>query len=84
MLAEAGVSATVATGTFAAVMAAVALWPSLVAVIVAVPARTPVTRPLGDTVATAGALDAQVIARSVSAVPAESWGVAASCTVCPT
>jgi hypothetical protein len=74
----------VATGTFATVTPAVALWPSLVAVIVAVPARTPVTSPLGDTVATAGALEAQVMVRPVSAVPAESWGVAVSCTVCPT
>src|SRR5437899_1784428 len=37
-------------------MAAVPLWPSLVAVIVAVPAATPATNPLPLTVATAAAL----------------------------
>ena len=57
--------------------------PSLVAVIVAAPATTPVTSPPGDTVATPRALLVQVITRPVNGVPLTSLGVALSCTVCP-
>jgi len=55
---------------------AMPLFPSLVAVIVAGPAATPVTTPLPFTVATAGALLAHVTRRAISARPAESLGVA--------
>jgi len=65
-------------------MAAVPLLPSLVAVIVAVPAATPVTRPLVLTVATAVLLLAQVIVRPDRELPFASFGVAVSCTVWPT
>src|SRR5437879_2019905 len=83
MLAEAGLTVTDATGTRFTVTAAVPLCPSLVAVIVAAPAATPVTSPVGDTLATAGALDAQVTARPESTVPAASFSVVVSCTAAP-
>ncbi len=82
--AVAGLTATDATGTVLTVMAAGALCPSLVAVIVAVPAATPVTSPLPVTVATAGALVAHVTTRPLSGWPFASLGVAVNCTVCPT
>src|SRR5206468_929602 len=66
------------------VTAAVPLCPSLVAVMVTVPVATPATRPLADTVATAGAPEAQVTDRPASTLPAASFGVAVSCTVAPT
>src|SRR6266550_4143702 len=70
-VAGAGLTTTVATGISATVTVALPVRPSLMAVIVAVPTVPPVTSPLGDTDAT------------VSALPAESFGVAVSCTVCP-
>jgi hypothetical protein len=63
------------------VMVPLPFLPSLVAVIVAVPAATPVTMPVLETVATEVGLDCQVTGRLVSAPPAESFGVAVSCTV---
>src|SRR2546427_517574 len=84
MIADVGVTATEATGTSVTVTAEVALFPSLVAVMVAEPAATPVTSPLEETVAVAGALDAHVIVRPDSTVPAASCGVATSCTPAPT
>src|SRR3989454_3325992 len=84
MLAVAGVAATDATGTTLTVSAAVPFVPSLVAVIVADPAATPVTSPVPLTVATPVLLLAHVTTRPVSAVPPASFGVAESCTVCPT
>src|SRR5439155_758998 len=84
MVAVAGVTATEATGTAATVTVALPAFPSLVAVIVADPAALLVTRPLGPTVATAVLLLAHVTVRPVSVLPAESFGVAVSCTVCPT
>jgi hypothetical protein len=80
----AGATVTVATGTSVTVIDAVPLCPSLVAVIVALPRATPVTRPLVDTVAIPASLVDQVTARPDSALPAESFGVAVSCTVRPT
>src|SRR5439155_435991 len=71
MVAAAAVTATGETGT-------------LVAVTVIAPAAAPVTRPVEETVAVAGALDVQVIARPESTVPAASFGLAASCTLAPT
>src|SRR5207245_2612372 len=58
--------------------------PSLVAVIVAEPAATPVPRPLADTVATAALLVAQVTTRPLRAVPFASFGVAVNWVVAPT
>jgi hypothetical protein len=69
------------------VIDATALFPSLVTVICAVPADTPATRPLGDTVATAALLEPQFSALPVSKllfaswVSAESWSVSPSTTL---
>src|SRR5436190_983 len=65
------------------VMAAVPLCPSLMAVIVAEPATTPLTSPLELTVATAVLLLDHAIVRPDSGLPAASFGVAVSCTVLP-
>src|SRR5712692_2273638 len=64
--------------------AAVPTIPSLVAVMLAVPAVIPVTRPAPDTVATLALLLAQVMARPVRPLPEGSCTVAVSCTVPPT
>jgi hypothetical protein len=82
-LAVAGLTVTVATGIWLTVTVAVPLFPSLVAVIVTLPAATAVTNPLPLTVATAVLPLAHVTVRPVRALPAESRGVAVSCTVCP-
>src|SRR5206468_4102747 len=58
--------------------------PSLVAVIVAAPAVTPVTTPLPLTVATAVLLLPQLTGRPDNGLPLASFGVAVSCTVWPT
>src|SRR6266498_1021208 len=84
MLAVAGLTATDATGTGVTVTAALPLCPSLVAVIVADPATFPVTSPLVLTVATAVLLLVQPTVRPVRVLPPASFGVAVSCTVCPT
>src|SRR5438128_3724020 len=55
-LAEAGATLTEATGTCTTVMVAVPLCPSLVAVLVALPAPVPLTRPPPPTLATQGFL----------------------------
>src|SRR5436189_48502 len=73
---DAGLTVTDATGTMVTVTVAVPLFPSLVAVSVAVPAATPVTRPLGDTVAMPAALLTHVTTRPASGLPLPSWGVA--------
>src|SRR5947207_13066202 len=65
------------------VMAAVPLCPSLMAVIVAEPATTPLTSPLELTVAADVLLLAQAIARPDSGLPAASFGVAVSCGALP-
>ena len=78
-LPEAGATVTDATGTGVTVMAAVPLWPSLVAVIVAGPAATPVASPLPLTVATAVLLLAHVTIRPVSVFPAASLVTAVNC-----
>src|SRR2546421_12475299 len=85
-LADDGVTVTEApgTGTLITVMVAVPLFPSLVAVIVAVPAAFAVTKPVPLTVAIAVSLDDHVTARPESGLPLASFGVAVSCTVCPT
>src|SRR5437763_2425180 len=92
-LADAGLTTTDATGaggggggggSDVTVTVAVPLFPSLVAVMVAVPAATPATNPLPLTVATARLPLAQVTARPPSTAPAESFVAAASCAVAPT
>src|SRR5439155_57929 len=65
------------------VMAEVPVLPSLVAVMVAGPAATPVTSPLPFTVANAVALLDQVTTRPGRGVPFASLGVAVSWTVLP-
>src|SRR5436853_637675 len=66
------------------VTADVPFLPSLVAVIVAEPAATPVTSPLPLTVATPVLLLDQVTTRPDNGVPFASFGVAVSCSVRPT
>src|SRR5438552_18755538 len=63
---------------------AAALFCSLVAVIVAAPAATPVTRPFPFTVPAIGSPLVHVMLRPESGLPAESFGVAVNCTVPPT
>src|SRR2546425_3377395 len=82
-LAGEGVTVTLATGTGVTVTTDVPLCPSLVAVIVAEPAATPVTSPLPFTVAAAVLLLDHVTTRPVSGVPLASLGVAVSGTVEP-
>jgi len=84
MLAAAGDTVTVDTGTRLSVIDAVAALPSTVAVIVAVPGATPVTTPVADTLATPLLLVDQDTARPVSELPAESRALAARSTDPPT
>src|SRR5437879_12837645 len=70
-------------GAAETVSAEVPLCPSLVAVIVADPAATPLTSPLPLTVATAVLSLAHVTVRPASGVPLASFGVAVSWTVFP-
>src|SRR5438552_784544 len=65
-------------------MADVPLCPSLVAVIVAEPAATPVTKPLAETAAAAALLVTQVTTRPLRVVPFASFGVAVNWVVAPT
>ena len=83
IVADAGLTDTRATGGGVTATDAVPFCPSLVAVIVAAPTATPVTRPLPFTVAAAGLLDAHVTTRPDSAAPFASFGVAVSCPVVP-
>ena len=68
-LAVVGVTATLPTGINVTVTEAVPDLPSLVAVIVAVPAPTAVTVPVDDTVATALLLVVQTTVRPVRTAP---------------
>lgn len=84
---DAGVTTTDATGAGAGaftVICALPVFPSLVAVIVAVPAAFAVTTPLALTVAVCGALDAQTMLRPVSVLPLPSYVIAVSVIVPPT
>jgi hypothetical protein len=65
-------------GNNVTVAAALPETPSLVAVIVAPPATTPVTMPLDDTAATSELLLAHEIERPVSTLPFASYAVAAN------
>src|SRR5947199_70939 len=84
MVTVAGVIVTEATGTGVTVIVEGPLFPSLVAVIVAVPAALPVTSPLAVTVATAVLLLPQLTVRPDNGLPLASFEVAVSCTVWPT
>ena len=81
MLAVAGATVTVATGALDTVTSDVPFTPSLVAVIVAVPAVTPVTRPLLLFTVAADALELHTTVRPVNGLPPASFSVAVSCTV---
>jgi len=72
------------TGTWSTKIVDVPLFPSLVAVITAVPAATPVTTPPVETVATAVALELQVTTRPVRVLPPASFVIAVSVCVAPT
>src|SRR5207253_6285019 len=74
---------TEATGTVVTVIAAVLVFPSLVAVMVAEPGATPVTWPLGLTVATVVSPLFHVTVRPARVPPAEAFGVAVTCGACP-
>lgn len=65
------------------VTSALPLFPSLVAVMDAVPGLLPLTRPVPFTVAIARASVDQVIDRPVRGVPLASLGMAVNCTVAP-
>src|SRR5437660_9005433 len=78
-----GVTATGVPGALVTGVDEVALLPSLVAVIVAVPGVTPDTSPLLLTVATAVLELDHVTVRPESGAPGASFGVAVSCTVWP-
>jgi hypothetical protein len=65
----AGAIITDATDTGVTVTTALAVFPSTVAVMVAVPAATAVTSPVADTVATVGDALLQPTARPVSTAP---------------
>jgi hypothetical protein len=84
-LAGDGVTVTVATGAGGTltVMLAVPLFPSLVAVIVALPAATPLTRPLDETVAIDALELDHAICRPERTLPVASVSIAPNCTVFP-
>jgi len=72
-----------ATGTGMTVSDALPLFPSLVAMMLALPAVAAVIRPLVDTVATAALSDDQTMARPISGMPLASRVVAVACVACP-
>jgi len=82
-LGDARLTVTDATGTSVTVMVAEPLLPSLVAVIVAVPAATPVTRPLVFTEAIEELLLDQLTVRPVRMVPLASFSIAVAWSVPP-
>lgn len=74
-----GVIEMLTTGAFETVTVTEALFPSDVAVIVAVPLDTPVTTPVAETAATDEFEELQVTVRPVSTVPLPSFVVAVIC-----
>jgi hypothetical protein len=83
-LADPGEIETEKTGVTVTVIDAVAVRPSQVAVMVAVPTAAAVTNPTPFTVATEELLVDQLTTRPVNKVPLASRGDAVSCTVSPT
>lgn len=71
-------------GRMSTVIVAVPLLPSLVAVIVAVPAEIAVTTPSDDTVATFPRSVDQLTTRPLRMLPASSFNCAVNLVVCPT
>src|SRR5207237_8789310 len=84
MVAVAGEIASEATGTIVTVIVAVLFLPSLIAIIGAEPGATPVTWPLGLTIATLVSPLAHITVRPLKVTPIESCGVAVCCNFCPT
>jgi hypothetical protein len=81
-VAEAGLTVTVATGAGVTVRSADPDFPSLVAMIFAVPTDTAVTAPVvGDTVATAGLSELQLTLLPLRMLPFASRVVAVACDV---
>ena len=78
------VTTTFATGTSVTVTVALPDFPSLVAVILAVPGARAVTNPVADTVATRASDVVHTTDRSVNTPPMESLVVAVACVVSPT
>src|SRR6266498_5394558 len=78
-----GVTCTAATGTREAVISDVPLRPSLVAVMIATPTATAVTRPAGEADATAGASLVHVTSRLVTMSPSASRKIARSWRTAP-
>src|SRR2546422_8566224 len=70
--AEDGIRDVAVTGVQTCALPILPLLPALVAVMVAAPTATPVTKPVGATVASAGVLDVQLTDRPGSTLPAES------------
>jgi hypothetical protein len=83
LLANATLTEATGMGGEATVSVAVPVWPSLVAVICAVPAATAVTRPEPATVATPVLVELQLITRPVRTLLLASRVVAVACVVCP-
>jgi len=83
MLTVGGVTVTVATGTGMTFIVAEPVFPSTVAVIVAVPIATAVTTPVCDTVAMPVLSEFHERGRPVRTFPLTSFNVATSVTVCP-
>ena len=75
MLIFVGANVTVPTGTGVTVTTDEPVFPSLVAVMVAVPTATALTEPVEDTVAVAELLELQLTTRSVTTVPFASFTV---------
>src|SRR5688572_5621452 len=80
----AAVTVTVAAGGGTTETICVPVFPSTLAVIVAVPGATPATTPLLLTVAMVALEVDHAIVRFASGFPSASRGVAVSCVVCPT
>lgn len=78
-----GATATDATAIGVTVTVALALFPSLVAEIVAVPAAFAVTLPFASTLTICVALDVHVTARPLSGAPPPSYVVALNVAVAP-
>src|ERR1043165_2450946 len=82
MLAAVSVTFTVATGIASTVSVALPVFVSLVAMTLAVPGATAVTRPVvAFTVATAGSLDDHTMVRPVTATPRAASLTAEACLV---
>jgi hypothetical protein len=80
-LAVVGLTTTLATGAGVTISGALPNFPSLVATMFVVPVARAVTRPVGETIATAVLLELQLTARPVSGFPLPSSGVAVPCEV---